>query len=1025
MSEIEGYEKQAGALRSINDALKAQVGWLEKKIAADKEAGKSTYAASRQYDKVSRSQGILNDYVAKGVNLMERYSAAAIASASALQLYKIATEGASKGTELFLQTGQRIDNVSASYRELTRRGVEYQKVQANNAKVSRLLGIELEKVTEISDTWQGVHRVIGGTNEETRKTFDKLTRQTVLYSRILGVDGVELVKKAEHRMWQYGESGTVALNKIMSLRNATVAFNESMGKHFKEEGTYLWPEDFARIINEAAGRTTGFVDNIESLSSAMQVSIMWAQKAGLSYNESVVAGEAMGKMFTGATGAAKINIGMRIADGMEKALDASGKLKAGVVKDLTETEKAEIERIMALQTSEKQRSQLMYDALAGSKQAVSATLDAMEQWRIQGESTIPFLTTQFGMTEQQASLYQSMIESGKTRAQIEKEIAGHYAKSRELTLDGYKNLQNMQNISRAIGKSIMAGPFGTLANTLLKLFDMAVGQVEAIAQNSTIVFGIMITSGALAFRKVMTHWMTIKTALGQAGLTARALVTLTAQAALHAQRYAAAINSAGGGGVPIPGAGGGVVPPGGAGKGGKGGGAPGAPGGTTPGGKKPAGAPGTPGGKKLPTKVGGGTKMRPRAGGGIGGMVASTIALIAFSKAAEAGEMGMLEAEDTDEGAGIGDYAAAYLPSALATGLIGKDLINMAGFNTLDLGKKAGGGLLRGGKALKANPRAAMATADNYLTGKAIPVGRFLRDNRYTQDALARGQRGMGYARSGAGWLGRQGRAGMGWLGQKGSAALAASEGASTRFLNRSEKMISPALNRADNFLGKHLTNKGMAELGKRAAGGVMGAGSKALRGAGTFMRGAAKFAPGLNVAAGVAEVGLFAHKVNKGVKERFGITKDQGSVSWQDSLYKLGRGYRSFRGSASTGPIDTTWLKMHMSKKDWNAMIVALKNDPDLAFDLIDRGLLSDTILAETLKAPGGAKKAAGQAPISPRKKQDIKKATGTKVPGGIVSGKGSFDSADPNSSTLRITIDNHGAAFASLFKQVLPEIA
>ena len=539
-STVEGYEAQSGALRSINEALSSQIKLLEERIKLDKEAKRSTYGMSRSLDTVSKTQESFNMLLGKGRDFMNKYSAAAITTAAALRYYSIATESAAKSTARFLETGQRLDRVSLSYSAIAKRAKNYQKVTMKNARIAGVFGMELERVNAVSDQWLKVQRNISLGSKSTRDNIADLTKQTIAFSKFVGIDGAELVKKAEHRMWQYGESGEEALGRIMHLTNVTVAFNEDMERFSGKKGAYLWPDDFARVVNAAADRTDGFVENVESLSAAMAASAKWAQKAGLSYNESLVAAEAMGKLLTGATGGARLSIGLKMVEDIDKAIDAQGKLKDNYIQGLTETEKAEIERIAALKASDRERAELLYDALKGSEVSVKATLDSITEWGIKGESTIPFLERQLGMTKHEASLIQSMLESGKSRAEIEAEILSINKRSRAMTLG---HILDTNSLTKAVRALAGAASGNVIMSKIMEGVDYIKGLFVAATENADLMFAVMVGGAAVVGSQVVRHIGTLVAGLRQAGLTMKAVATLTTHAANEAQRYAAALRS--------------------------------------------------------------------------------------------------------------------------------------------------------------------------------------------------------------------------------------------------------------------------------------------------------------------------------------------------------------------------------------------------------------------------------------------------------------------------------------------------
>ena len=522
----------------INNVLQKRIELLEKEIDLQKEAGKTTSAAEAHLSNVQKIQKRVNEAFEYATDVVKRYASMLGTAALAHRAYAIATSSSKGATEQFLLTAQSLDKASTSYAAIAKRAKAYQKVMAEEIRIAQKYGLELDHVRAVSNSWMKTMRFTVY-NDKNIKKIKELTDKTLVYAKVIGIDSSELVQKASHRMFQYGESADSAMDNILGLYGATQAVNKSIAK-LTGKNPVLWAEDFSKLVEEAASNTQNFTQDIGMLSAAMADSVKNAAKAGETYNATLEAGRAMGKFITGGgENAMSSVIGLRMLEKLKKARGKDGKLSADFLKDFNESQKADMQKVadMVGTTNEKDLALYLSDSAATSKAGIRELLRLTEELGSKTGDIVPILEQQRGLTRAQALEMAHQLKMAKNVDEVMDNITSQYESQKAETEQIKANTEGMTAIMRAESGKVTTVPW--IDETLEKL-DVLTGEVKAHFTDAGTVMKYAFIAGLLSLVQFLRTANSLRTTLSSVASAARVVAAETQAAAAAATVQAAA-----------------------------------------------------------------------------------------------------------------------------------------------------------------------------------------------------------------------------------------------------------------------------------------------------------------------------------------------------------------------------------------------------------------------------------------------------------------------------------------------------
>jgi len=444
-------KRQTFLQRSLNSLLEKRIRLLKEEMKQQEALHRSTTQQLRDIERLEKTQAKTNDVFERGEQLIKRYAASLTAAALAHRAYSIATSSASKETKRFLASAQPLDEVSTSFREIGRRAREYQEIVKEDIKLAQIYGMEREEVRGISDEWINALRFVDGYTEESRDRINALSRATIIASRVLGKDYRQIIEQATRRMFQFGESAEEATDKLIRVRSNTEILNKTVSEFLDEQAAYMWADDFAAVVDEAATSTKGFVQDLDLLTAAMAASAESALKAELSYNQALGAARAMGKFLAaGDEGAITTTLGLRLLERMKEARGPGGELSEAFLQDFNEAQRQELIKIseMVGVINEQDIALILADSLSMSKIGLEENLKLWYELGAASGDIVPILMQQRNMTRAEAFELARQLHTAESYeevlANITEQMEGAAERTQETKL-------NALNVIRAEG----------------------------------------------------------------------------------------------------------------------------------------------------------------------------------------------------------------------------------------------------------------------------------------------------------------------------------------------------------------------------------------------------------------------------------------------------------------------------------------------------------------------------------------------------------------------------------------------
>lgn len=552
-------EKRTASARFYNRLLDQRIAILEKEQKAEESLGKASHARMEvlrgDIDTLKRTQSEANKYINKGVELWQKYAEALQFAALAHKAFNVASESSKSQTARWLYSAQSLDKNTTSYKKLAREARSYQEIVKEDIRIASRYGMQVAEVQRVTDEWLKTMRFVGEYSADNRKQIQNLTEVAIRYGKVLGVDGTGLVKKASHRMFQYGESAEVAMDRLIGMDAAARAVNKTLGDLNGEAGSYLWADDFTQIVEEAARSTRGWSQDLETLTAAMAYSVEQANRAGQSYNATLEAGKAMGKFITGGgqENGVTVNLGMRLLDQMKRARTQDGGLSEDFLQGMTDTQRADMERIAGMigTTNDRELSLYLADAMATTKRGMGELYDLMRELGSATGDIVPLLMQHRGLTRSEAIEMARQLRTIESRAEFEEAIAKQVEAQARETANVRENVEGMEHVMRALAGKDTGIP---VLNEGLEWLDEQIGGVRAHFNDFHNLLVYMGVAGALGVRKLFKAFgggvPMLRTVLG----ATRGIAAATRDAAVAAAQYKAAapggvVASAAGGGL--------------------------------------------------------------------------------------------------------------------------------------------------------------------------------------------------------------------------------------------------------------------------------------------------------------------------------------------------------------------------------------------------------------------------------------------------------------------------------------------
>lgn len=469
----------ASSSRLHNRLIQQRIELLEAEIERQKELGQDTRRYTDDVRSLRTTQESLNRHIQAAERFVSRYAASMTAAALATKAYNVATSSAQKQTEHFIHTAQGLDAVSTSYDTIGKRAKAYQEIVKDDIRLAHRYGMAVKDVQRVSDAWIQQMRFVGEYTRDNQKQIVDLTDATLKYSKVMGIDGVELSKKAAHRMFQYGESAETALDKLVTMHMAARAVNEEVAKLTGSPASTLWADDFAKLVEEAAGKTRNFTQDLDMLTAAMAYSVQEAAKAGQAYNATLEAGKAMGQFIQGGgENATNVTLGLRMLDRLKDAMGPDGKLSEEFLKDFTETQQADMQRIADSVGIVNSRDLALYlqDSMATSKVGIEELLSLTKQLGAETGDIVPILMQQRQMTRGQAIEMARQLREAESMESVAEGIFKQLEAQNGQTKEMKDNVEGMTALLRASGGKVTG--VEAIDNILLRV-DNTIGDVVA------------------------------------------------------------------------------------------------------------------------------------------------------------------------------------------------------------------------------------------------------------------------------------------------------------------------------------------------------------------------------------------------------------------------------------------------------------------------------------------------------------------------------------------------------------------
>lgn len=526
---------------ALNTLLSKRIELLEKEIEVAKESKIEHTNLLKEQKRLAESQKSLNDFIDKGVDFVQKYTSAVGAMVLAQKAITLAQDTSRKSTEQWLKAAQPLDKLSNTYGEIGKRAKAYQKIVKQDIVIAAIYGSTVEEVNRVSEAWLDTMRFtdIGAHTEQ----IEKLTKTTLIYSKLLGKDAAAVQKQAEFRMFQYGESAEVAMHSLLKLRTAT----ESVNAEFKDSGAAaLWADDFESAVSEVIQGTDGFVQDIDRVNATMALTAASAFKMGQSYNQALESAKAMGKLFVGGgEGALQIRSGMMIIENLRSQRDETGKLKKEYLDMFTDTEKASIERLNRMDLEGKNMKDLALlarDSLGTTEAGQRAILETLEQIGLfRGSDLLPLMQSELGMSREMAASITDLATEFKTVDGLMAAINEKQADSQKRAEDLVKEEGALIKLMRSAGGRVVG--IETIDRTIQGM-DTLIGKTKAFATDVTVLMAGALGAGAIAVTQFIRRMGGVGAITQTVTASWGATVTLIRQAHAAAISYANTLRAA-------------------------------------------------------------------------------------------------------------------------------------------------------------------------------------------------------------------------------------------------------------------------------------------------------------------------------------------------------------------------------------------------------------------------------------------------------------------------------------------------
>jgi len=411
----------ANAQKGVNDALAEGTKSTEKAIDAHKRYARSAkdivQSQGRIRSLMAETKEIVKDTAKTyGRDMVAGISAAALAN----KAYQDSVTATSKSTRQWLSTSQRIDDISFSFDAITKRAMQYQKVQMGNTRVAYEFGATVQEVTNISDKWIQTLRY-NEVTDVSQKSLEKLTEQTLLYSRVLGTDANRLQEEAAQRMFKYGESHDEALTNIVRVRHQVVALNDDLRDLFPNQAA-IFDDDFQNRLDAVAKGTKGYTQDLGNMSAALSVAIERGQKMGMTYNQSMDAAEKFANFLSGNNldQRTQTMVGLDLLEKFQENIGPGGKISEDYLAQFNPQIQSQLQMI----AQARQRGQVdtivarrLQSTLASTEQGMGAQLDLLQNLAGRG-GDVAHILQRMGMDEMEAYTVSDLLASGGGREEL-------------------------------------------------------------------------------------------------------------------------------------------------------------------------------------------------------------------------------------------------------------------------------------------------------------------------------------------------------------------------------------------------------------------------------------------------------------------------------------------------------------------------------------------------------------------------------------------------------------------------------
>jgi hypothetical protein len=369
-------DELASALEKVQERAKeaAAEGNKEAQLAAESEE-KRLKGLQRRHEALGRITGAI-----------KTQATATLSNASASTIYNARLEEIRVGHRLFLADINQVGKASGQTFGKAQQSIDgyrYAVLKAN--RVGHAFGATGDEVKgimqELAFTLRGQ---VGLKN--LGPELVKTTKQLYTFARVNNVEVKDALEELNYQLYEAGKSPKAAANAMLDL---TVAQNrlqqrlEKLGLATKQSAS-IWKEDYYAALKETRAAMPGVKTSTIALGKVISELGVQAQKAGLSYNNTVKLMKATPKVLKGLPEFFKMDIGADLINKFQTSREQFIK-DLGLPKDEQQKMVAHIESTLKNVTMHGPREKAIQEMLGGTRMGVMAI---MKKWRSLGDGML-------------------------------------------------------------------------------------------------------------------------------------------------------------------------------------------------------------------------------------------------------------------------------------------------------------------------------------------------------------------------------------------------------------------------------------------------------------------------------------------------------------------------------------------------------------------------------------------------------------------------------------------------------------